>query len=98
MAAPPVPPTLASVRTQMVRIEHSIEASDFKPTAAQLEAAELVAKPLPGLLDQWEKIKQTQLKALNNQRRQDHLPLFVLNTGPVDHDVTDQIEVGGDDE
>ena len=91
---PAGPPNLASIRTQIVRIEHAIENADFKPTAAQLEAAELTAKPLPALLEQWEKIKQTQLKALNDQRRRDHLPLLTLNTNRLDHDVLDQIEVG----
>ncbi len=93
---PAGPPTLASIRTQLVRIEHSIENADFKPTDAQVEAAELVSKPLPELLDQWEKLKQTQLKALNDQRRRAHLPLLTLNTGLLDHDVLDQIEVGDD--
>ena len=87
-------PTLASVRTQLVRMEHSIENADFKPTDAQLAAAQQVAAPLADLLSQWEKIKQTQLKALNDQRRRDHLPLFSLNTRRLDHDVLDQIEVG----
>lgn len=91
---PAGPVTLASLRTQIVRVEHSIENADFAPTSAQLEAADITVRPLPALLEQWEKIKQTQLKALNDQRRRDHLPLLSLNTSLLDHDILDQIEVG----
>ena len=82
------------MRVQLARIEHSIQNADFKPTAAQLEAYQIAAKPLPGLLAQWEDVKKTQLKALNEQRLREHLPELSLNTKIIDHDVEDQIELG----
>ena len=50
---PAGPPTLDSVRTQLARLEHSIENADAAPTTAQAAAATEIAKPLPGLLEQW---------------------------------------------
>ena len=91
---PAGPPTLASVRVQLARLEHSIQNADAQPTAAQMEAYGTVAQPLPGLLAQWEEIKATQLKALNDDRGRQHLPLLTLNTSGIDHDVEDQIELG----
>ena len=47
-----------------------------------------------GLLQQWDAVKKTDLKALNRQLQTLHLPLIVLNTNKIDHDVEDQIELG----
>jgi photosystem II stability/assembly factor-like uncharacterized protein len=93
---PAGPPTLGSVRTQLARIEHSIQNADTAPTAAQIEAYEITAKPLSSLLEQWDNIKKTDLKALNAQLRDKHLPLLVLDTHIIDHNVEDQIELGDD--
>jgi len=93
---PAGPPTLGSVRTQLARIEHSIQNADAAPTAAQIEAYEITAKPLASLLEQWDNIKKTDLKALNAQRRDKHLPLLTLDTHIIDHNVEDQIELGDD--
>ncbi len=91
---PAGPPNLSGVRTALARMEHSIEAADYAPTAAQVEAYEITAKPLPGLLAQWETLKKTDLKALNERLGREHLPLLTLDTHIIDHDVEDQIEVG----
>jgi len=48
------------------------------------------------LLDQWQHLKQTDLKALNRQLEREHLALLDLNTRKIDHDVEDQIEMGDD--
>jgi photosystem II stability/assembly factor-like uncharacterized protein len=93
---PAGPPTLGTVRTQLARIEHSIQNADAAPTAAQIEAYEITAKPLASLLEQWDTIKKTDLKALNAQLRDKHLPLLVLDTHIIDHNVEDQIELGDD--
>jgi photosystem II stability/assembly factor-like uncharacterized protein len=90
---PAGPPNLSGVRTQLARMEHSIQAADFAPTQAQIEAVELTAKPLPGLLAQWEALKKTDLKALNERLGREHLPLLTLDTRVIDHDVEDQIVV-----
>ena len=94
---PAGPPTLASVRVQLARIEHSIENADDQPTAAQVEAYETAAKPLPGLLEQWDTLKKTDLKALNAERAQEGLAELRLDTGVIDHGVEDQIELGDEE-
>ena len=91
------PPNLGSVRTQLARVEHQIQNADQAPTAAQVEAYEVVSKPLGDLLQQWEQLKQTDLKALNASLEHDHLPLLRLDTSKIDHDVEDQIEMGDDE-
>jgi hypothetical protein len=93
---PAGPPNLGSVRTQLARIEHSIQNADAAPTAAQIEAYEITAKPLADLLAQWDSVKKTDLKAMNAQLRDKHLPLLTLDTHIIDHDVEDQIELGDD--
>jgi photosystem II stability/assembly factor-like uncharacterized protein len=95
--APMGPPTLGSVRTQLARVEHEMQNADQAPTPAQIEAYGIVAKPLGDLLQQWEQVKQTDLKALNMTLEQDHLPLLSLDTRRIDHDVEDQIEMGDDE-
>ena len=91
---PAGPPTLSSVRVQLARLEHSVQSADFQPTNAQMEAYQTAARPLPDLLAKWDDLKRTQLKAINDQRQKEHLPLLSLNTFVVDHNVEDQIELG----
>jgi hypothetical protein len=91
---PAGPANLGSVRTSLARIEKEIENADEAPTAAQVEAWHITAQPLTGLLDQWQQLKQTDLKALNKQLEGGHLALLTLNTKTIDHDVEDQIELG----
>ena len=91
---PAGPPNLSGLRTQLARLEHSIQNADAAPTTAQVEAYELTAKPLPGLLAQWDALKKTDLKALDLQLQQRNLPLLSLDTRILDHDVEDQIEIG----
>ena len=94
---PAGPPTLNSLRVQLARIEHSIQNADMAPTAAQVEAYATLAKPLNDLLDQWSALKSSDLKALNNMLRLQHLPLLQLDTTMIDHDVEDQIELGDEE-
>ena len=82
------------MRLGLARIEKEIENADQAPTEAQVEAWHLTAQPLAGLLDQWQQLKKTDLKALNEQLARKHLALLDLNTGKIDHDVEDQIEMG----
>ena len=91
---PTGPPNLGTVRTQMARMEHEIQKADEAPTAAQVEAAQITAKPLEDLLRQWEELKQTNLKALNGALEDQHLSALKLDTTRIDHDVEDQIQVG----
>ncbi len=91
---PAGPPTLGSIRTALARTEHSIQNVDRAPTPAQIEAAQTAAKPLAGLLQQWEDVKKTDLKAMNMMLQRQHLPLLTLDTHVIDHDVEDQIELG----
>jgi photosystem II stability/assembly factor-like uncharacterized protein len=90
------PANLSTVRLALARIEKQIENADQAPTEAQVEAWHITAKPFAGLLDQWQQLKQTDLKALNKQLEREHLALLHLNTQKIDHDVEDQIEMGDD--
>jgi len=93
---PPGPPTLSSVRMQLVRLLHSIENADVAPTAAQQDAYTVVSKPLPGLMEQWKQMKQKELQSLNEQLRQSHLAAIDLEA-EVGRGVKDKIEVGDED-
>jgi hypothetical protein len=93
---PAGPPNLNTVRLALARIEKQIENADLAPTDAQVEAWHITAQPLAGLLDQWQQLKQTDLRALNRQLEDEHLALLDLNTRKIDHDVEDQIEMGDD--
>jgi hypothetical protein len=42
-------------------------------------------------------LKQTDLKAINEQLRKQNFPLLSIDTHIIDHDVEDQIEFGDDD-
>ena len=90
-------PTLASVRIQLERLEHSIQNADAAPTPAQLDACQQSAKPLQPLLDQWDAVKNTDLKAINNDLRHRDLPQLSIDTRIIDHTVEDQIEFGDED-
>jgi photosystem II stability/assembly factor-like uncharacterized protein len=94
---PAGPATLDSVRMQLARLEHSIQNADAAPTAAQVDASHQIAKSLPALLEQWQAVKTTDLKAINEQLRKQNLPLLSIDTRIIDHDVEDQIEYGDDD-
>jgi photosystem II stability/assembly factor-like uncharacterized protein len=93
---PAGPPSLASVRTVLARLEHSVENADAAPTSAQNEAYETVVKPLAGLMEQWRQLKETDLKSLNRQLERLHLAVLNLDTSRIDHSLEDQIEM--DDE
>jgi hypothetical protein len=90
------PATLTSVRLQLSRLEHSVQNADAAPTNAQIEAAQMASKQLPDLLQKWDAVKKTDLKAMNEQLRLKHLRLLSLDTHKIDHDVEDQIELGDD--
>jgi photosystem II stability/assembly factor-like uncharacterized protein len=90
-------PTLDSVRTQLARLEHSIQSADAAPTTSQAAAAQEMAKPLPALLEQWNQVKATNLKAINEHLRNQNLPLLSIDTRIIDHNVEDQIEYGDED-
>ena len=91
------PPTLTSVRMQLARMEHHLQSADEAPTSAQVEAGQTAAKPLADLLQQWEQVKQTDLKALNASLQRQHLALLAIDTAKIDHDVEDQIEIGDEE-
>jgi hypothetical protein len=67
------PANLSTLRLTLARIEKQIENADQAPTDAQVEAWHITAQPLAGLLDQWQRLKQTDLKVLNRQLEREHL-------------------------
>jgi hypothetical protein len=75
-------------------MEHEIQKADEAPTAAQVDAVQITSKPLAVLLQQWEQLKQTNLKALNTELEHEHLSALKIDTTRIDHDVEDQIQVG----
>jgi len=94
---PAGPPTLDSIRSQLARLEHSIQNADAAPTTSQTAGAAEIAKPLPALLNQWNQLKSTDLKAINRQLRKQNLPLLSIDTRILDHGVDDQIEFGDEE-
>jgi hypothetical protein len=97
MRGPAGPPTLGTVRMVLARLEHSIESADAAPTAAQDEAYTTTAKPLPGLLDQWKQLKQTDLKSLNETLKREHLAVLTLDTREFDRNAEDELEMGDEE-
>ncbi len=49
-------------------MEHTVQSADVAPTTAQAEAYEAMRKPMDDLIDQWNTLKATDVKALNEQR------------------------------
>ncbi|WP_239461245.1 WD40/YVTN/BNR-like repeat-containing protein [Occallatibacter savannae] len=94
---PAGPPTLASVRMQLARLEHSIENADEAPTSAQMEAFSIAEKPLAGLIEQWQQFKQSDLKALNAALQKHHLGAINLDTREFDRNGEDELEMGDEE-
>jgi hypothetical protein len=91
------PPNLNSLRTQLARVQHTIQAADVPPTTTQIESCESMMKPINDLLDQWAAVKATDLKALNDSLKMNNLPMLVMDTTFIDHNVEDQIELGDEE-
>jgi hypothetical protein len=87
------PANLTMLRLQLARMEHTVQSADLPPTTAQVEAYNAMKKPFNDLLDQWNTIKATDLKTMNDDRRKRGLPMLTLNTFFLDHNVEDQIEL-----
>jgi hypothetical protein len=93
----PGPTNLTTLRTQIARLEHSVQNADVAPTTAQFEAAKSLMQPVDGLIRQWEQLKASDLKALNEHLLKSHLSALEMDTFRLDHDVEDQIQVGDED-
>ena len=91
------PPNLNTLRTQLARVQHTIQAADVAPTTTQVESYESMMKPMNDLLDQWAAVKATDLKALNDSLKGNDLPMLVMDTTFIDHNVEDQIELGDEE-
>jgi hypothetical protein len=91
---PAGPPNLTTLRLQLARMEHTVQSADMAPTTAQVEAYEGLKKPLADLIEQWNTLKASDVKALNDSLRKLGLPLLSLDTRIIDHAVEDQIELG----
>jgi hypothetical protein len=75
-------------------MEHTVQSADIAPTTSQVEAYDGLKKPLTDLIDQWNTLKASDVKALNDSLHKLGLPLLSLDTGIIDHAVEDQIELG----
>jgi hypothetical protein len=91
------PPNLTTLRSQIARLEHSIQNADIAPTTPQLEAAKSLMDPVDGLITQWQQLKAADLKSLNEQLNKSHLRALEINTFQIDHNVEDRIQVGDQD-
>jgi hypothetical protein len=56
-----------------------------------------MVKPMNDLLDKWATVKATDLKALNDSLKMNNLPMLVMDTTFIDHNVEDQIELGDEE-
>ena len=92
--APAGPPNLTTLRLQLARMEHTVQSADITPTTAQVEGYENLKKPLADLIQQWNTLKASDVKALNDSLSKLGLPLLSLDTRIIDHAVEDQIELG----
>ena len=90
------PANLTTLRLQLARMEHTVQSADAAPTTAQVAAYDSIKQPIADMVQQWNQLKATELKALNEVRRKQGLPLYILDTHIIDHNVEDQIEVGDD--
>jgi hypothetical protein len=75
-------------------LEHTVQSADIVPTTAQVEAYEGLKEPLADLIEQWNTLKASDVKALNDSLHKLGLPLLSLDTRIIDHAVEDQIELG----
>jgi photosystem II stability/assembly factor-like uncharacterized protein len=91
---PTGPPNLTTLRLQLARMEHTIQSADIAPTTAQVEGYDGVKKPLADLIEQWNALKASDVKSLNDSLHKLGLPLLSLDTKIIDHTVEDQIELG----
>jgi photosystem II stability/assembly factor-like uncharacterized protein len=91
------PANLSTVRAQLARLEHEIEAADTAPTTTQAETSLNVEQPLAGLLQQWQNLKQTDLKSLNDQLQRSHLAKLDLDTNRIDREEQEEIDMGDEE-
>jgi photosystem II stability/assembly factor-like uncharacterized protein len=91
---PAGPANLTTLRLQLARMEHTVQSSDVAPTTAQVEAYDGLKKPLADLIQQWNTLKESDVKALNDSLSKQGLPLISLDTRIIDRAVEDQIELG----
>ena len=64
------PPSLANVRTKLVGLFAVLQDADAAPTAQTTSSVAELEQMIPGLLQQWEAVKSTDLPKLNGQLRQ----------------------------
>ena len=95
--APAGPANLSTLRTQLARIQHTVQAADVAPTTAQVDSYQALEKPVNDLIDQWNAVKANDLKAMNDGLRRLHLSPILLDTTFIDHNVEDQIELGDEE-
>jgi len=76
----------------------SIESADEAPTAAQFEAYQIALKRrFPAWSTSGGKLKETDLKSLNEQLKRQHFALLNLDTSKFDHDMEDELEMGDEE-
>ena len=91
---PAGPPSLTTIRAALSRLQHGMQNADEAPTTAQMESYQEAAKPLAGLLQQWNDMKKNELTALNKELLKQHQPLIAFDRKVIDKDVMDQILIG----
>ena len=91
------PANLSTVRAQLARLEHEIEAADTAPTTTQAETGLRAEQPLAPLLQQWQQLKQTDLNSLNKQLQRSHLAILDLDTNRIDREEQEEIDMGDEE-
>jgi hypothetical protein len=94
---PAGPANLNTVRAQLARLEHEIEAADTAPTTTQAETSHNAEQPLAGLLEHWQHLKQTDLNTLNDQLQRSHLAKLDLDTDRIEREEQEEIDMGDDE-
>lgn len=91
------PPTLTSVRRQLLRLEHEVQNADEAPTTPQAEAYATSRRPLASLLERWNLLKTRDLAKINRNLRSQHLAALNPRAKPKGGEA-DQLEGGDKDE
>jgi photosystem II stability/assembly factor-like uncharacterized protein len=74
--------TLTRLNTDLGALYEAVAQADAAPTTAQLQAADTLDRTLTQLLQQWDRIKTTDLAALNRQLQPVNLPQIRVETNP----------------
>ncbi len=92
------PPSLISVRAQLLRLEHELQNADVAPPTQLVAACAVSQKSLDELLEEWKTLKGQPLARLNEQLRKGHLAMLDPQVKTFGENRSDDIEAGDKDD